>query len=228
MSTNHHDSQWPRYEVFKQDRPGRPHQNVGSVHAPDAELALQNARDVFARRPSCHSLWVVPAEVIEEWGSGGAEEQRGGGDWETKRLEIERLEIERLRPETQSEGLETEETNGRSAVAGQRSYALFAKQSQRQGMTYVDYIGDVDAHSASDALQQAETVYPDVPAIVWWVCPMDAIMKSQEEDVKSMFNPANDKRFRMPNEYRTVVKMHQIKRSEQTHMDGTHYDESQS
>lgn len=56
--------QWPRYEVFKQDRPDGPFRNVGSVHAPDAELALMNARDVFARRPACTGLWVVPDEAI--------------------------------------------------------------------------------------------------------------------------------------------------------------------
>lgn len=58
------DTQWPRYEVFKQDRLGKPHEAVGSVHAPDAEMALLNARNVFVRRPSAVSLWVVPAEAI--------------------------------------------------------------------------------------------------------------------------------------------------------------------
>ena len=58
------DSQWPRYEVFVKERVDRPHQNAGSVHAPDAEMALLNARDIFVRRPSCLSLWVVAAEFI--------------------------------------------------------------------------------------------------------------------------------------------------------------------
>ncbi len=58
------DTQWPRYEVFKQDAPGQPHKAVGSVHAPDAEMALLNARDVFARRPSAVSMWVAPASAI--------------------------------------------------------------------------------------------------------------------------------------------------------------------
>jgi len=58
------DTEWPLFEVFEQERPGQPHRNVGSVHAPDAELALQNARDVFVRRPDCASLWVVPAGAI--------------------------------------------------------------------------------------------------------------------------------------------------------------------
>lgn len=62
--TSPEDTQWPRFEVFLQDREGSPHQDVGSVHAPDIDLALMNARDVFVRRPRCTSLWVVPAEAI--------------------------------------------------------------------------------------------------------------------------------------------------------------------
>jgi ring-1,2-phenylacetyl-CoA epoxidase subunit PaaB len=70
------DTQWPRFQVFKQDRPDLPFENVGSVHAPDAEMALQNARDVFVRRPECAGLWVVPAELI--LASSGGEEVEGG------------------------------------------------------------------------------------------------------------------------------------------------------
>jgi ring-1,2-phenylacetyl-CoA epoxidase subunit PaaB len=58
------DTQWPRYEVFHQEAPARPHRHAGSVHAPDAEIALLNGRDVFVRRPECSSLWVAPASAI--------------------------------------------------------------------------------------------------------------------------------------------------------------------
>lgn len=58
------DTQLPRWEVFKQDTPGRPHQAVGSVHAGDAQHALFTARTVFARRPQAVSLWVTPEESI--------------------------------------------------------------------------------------------------------------------------------------------------------------------
>jgi ring-1,2-phenylacetyl-CoA epoxidase subunit PaaB len=58
------DTQWPRWEVFKQDSPKKPHQAVGSVHAADPEHALLSARNVFARRPSAVSLWVARAEAI--------------------------------------------------------------------------------------------------------------------------------------------------------------------
>lgn len=58
------DTQWPRFIVFQQEKPGKPHAYAGSVHAPDPEVALMNARDVFVRRPACVSLWVVPASAI--------------------------------------------------------------------------------------------------------------------------------------------------------------------
>jgi ring-1,2-phenylacetyl-CoA epoxidase subunit PaaB len=58
------DTQWPVYEVFHQSKTGEPHVHVGSVHAPDAKMALMLARDQFARRQSCVSLWVVPTEQI--------------------------------------------------------------------------------------------------------------------------------------------------------------------
>lgn len=53
------DTQWESYEVFHQAKRGDPHEHVGAVHAPDAQVALQFARDQFARRLRCVSLWVV-------------------------------------------------------------------------------------------------------------------------------------------------------------------------
>lgn len=58
------DTQWPRFMVFQQEEPGKPLVHNGSVHAPDIEMALLNARDVFARRPEAVTMWVVPADLI--------------------------------------------------------------------------------------------------------------------------------------------------------------------
>lgn len=55
----HPDTQWPRWEVFKQDSEKRPYQAVGSVHAGDPDHALVTARNVFVRRPAAVSLWAV-------------------------------------------------------------------------------------------------------------------------------------------------------------------------
>lgn len=55
---------WPLWEVFVRSRAGLSHQHVGSLHAVDAQMALDNARDVYTRRGEGASLWVVPATAI--------------------------------------------------------------------------------------------------------------------------------------------------------------------
>lgn len=55
---------WPLWEVFVRARRGLSHSHVGSLHAPDATLALHNARDLYTRRQEGVSIWVVPASAI--------------------------------------------------------------------------------------------------------------------------------------------------------------------
>ncbi|NNM93865.1 MAG: 1,2-phenylacetyl-CoA epoxidase subunit B [Bacteroidia bacterium] len=64
MTTQGKDNQWLLWEVFVQSKSGQPHKHVGSVHAPDAEMALLNARDTYTRRNEGTSVWVVPAQSI--------------------------------------------------------------------------------------------------------------------------------------------------------------------
>jgi ring-1,2-phenylacetyl-CoA epoxidase subunit PaaB len=52
------------WEVFVRARNGLHHAHVGSIHAADAEMALENARDVYTRRGEAASLWVVPSTAI--------------------------------------------------------------------------------------------------------------------------------------------------------------------
>ncbi|MBN8872966.1 MAG: 1,2-phenylacetyl-CoA epoxidase subunit B [Rhodospirillales bacterium] len=54
----------PLWEVFLRARNGLAHKHVGSVHAVDATLALQAARDVYTRRGEGLSIWVVPSAAI--------------------------------------------------------------------------------------------------------------------------------------------------------------------
>jgi ring-1,2-phenylacetyl-CoA epoxidase subunit PaaB len=56
---------WPLYEVFIRSRSGLEHKHVGSVHAADARMAIEHARDVYTRRQEGVSLWVVrSADII--------------------------------------------------------------------------------------------------------------------------------------------------------------------
>lgn len=54
----------PLWEVFIRSRNGLNHKHVGSLHAADAEMALQSARDVYTRREEGNSIWVVPSNAI--------------------------------------------------------------------------------------------------------------------------------------------------------------------
>ncbi len=55
---------WQLWEVFVRARRGISHVHIGSLHAPDVETALQNARDVYTRRGEGVSVWVVPSSEI--------------------------------------------------------------------------------------------------------------------------------------------------------------------
>ena len=57
-------AQWPLWEVFIRASGGLSHRHAGSVHAPDAAMALKHARDTYTRRMEGISLWVVPSSAI--------------------------------------------------------------------------------------------------------------------------------------------------------------------
>jgi ring-1,2-phenylacetyl-CoA epoxidase subunit PaaB len=52
------------WEVFIRSRNGLAHRHAGSLHAPDAAMALSAARDLFTRRGEGNSIWVVPSAAI--------------------------------------------------------------------------------------------------------------------------------------------------------------------
>ena len=54
----------PLWEVFIRPRNGLHHKHAGSIHAADAEMALQAARDVYTRREEGNSIWVVQSKDV--------------------------------------------------------------------------------------------------------------------------------------------------------------------
>jgi ring-1,2-phenylacetyl-CoA epoxidase subunit PaaB len=55
---------WPLWEVFIRSKRGLHHKHSGSLHAADAEMAIENARDVYTRRNEGVSIWVVKSTDI--------------------------------------------------------------------------------------------------------------------------------------------------------------------
>ena len=56
--------EWPLWEVFIRGQHGLSHRHVGSLHAPDAGVAMNNARDVYTRRNEGVSIWVVRSDEV--------------------------------------------------------------------------------------------------------------------------------------------------------------------
>lgn len=56
--------EWPLWEIFIRSKTGLDHKHVGSLHAADAEMAINNARDVYTRRLEGVSIWVVQSQYI--------------------------------------------------------------------------------------------------------------------------------------------------------------------
>lgn len=56
--------EWPLWEVFVRAKHGLSHKHAGSVHAADARMAIEAARDTYTRRMEGVSLWVVRSADI--------------------------------------------------------------------------------------------------------------------------------------------------------------------
>lgn len=64
---------WPLWEVFIRSSRGLDHKHAGSLHAADATMAIENARDVYTRRQEGISIWVVESKDIHASDPGDAE-----------------------------------------------------------------------------------------------------------------------------------------------------------
>ncbi|WP_027891655.1 phenylacetic acid degradation protein [Calidithermus chliarophilus] len=168
------DTQWPRWEVFKQDTPAKPHQAVGSVHAADPFHALLTARNVFARRPQAVSMWVAPASAIFSV--------------------------------TQEELAEGQEPKPPAPDPRPSTFYVFRKTSHKRSMTFVDYVGELEAASPQQALELARQRFTDAEALAWWVVPASSVTKSENspETVESWFAPAKDKTYKQQSYYGVV------------------------
>jgi ring-1,2-phenylacetyl-CoA epoxidase subunit PaaB len=64
ITQNKNENNWPLWEVFIRSKQGLDHKHAGSLHAADAQMAIENARDVYTRRNEGISIWVVESKYI--------------------------------------------------------------------------------------------------------------------------------------------------------------------
>lgn len=62
--TKQDSANWPLWEVFIRSKQGLDHKHAGSLHATDAQMAIENARDVYTRRQEGISIWVVESKYV--------------------------------------------------------------------------------------------------------------------------------------------------------------------
>jgi ring-1,2-phenylacetyl-CoA epoxidase subunit PaaB len=63
-SSQSNKQEWPLWEIFIRSKQGLDHKHVGSLHAADAGMAIENARDVYTRRMEGVSIWAVESKHI--------------------------------------------------------------------------------------------------------------------------------------------------------------------
>ena len=54
------------FEVFRQERRGKPFEHAGSIEAPDAGFAEAWAREQYGRRGESEALWLVARDDVHE------------------------------------------------------------------------------------------------------------------------------------------------------------------
>lgn len=64
ITSSNAKTDWPLWEVFVRSKQGLDHKHVGSLHAADAQMAIENARDVYTRRMEGISIWVVESKYV--------------------------------------------------------------------------------------------------------------------------------------------------------------------
>ncbi len=55
---------WPLWEIFIRSKAGLDHKHAGSLHAADAKMAIEMARDVYTRRQEGISIWAVESSNL--------------------------------------------------------------------------------------------------------------------------------------------------------------------
>ena len=65
---------WPLWEIFIRSKHALAHRHVGSLHAADAKMAIENARDTYTRRGEGVSIWAIASTDIVASTPGDKEE----------------------------------------------------------------------------------------------------------------------------------------------------------
>src|SRR5580692_8917109 len=145
------DTQWPVYQVFERPAIGRPMRAAGSVHAADAEMALQNAWAVYGRRPTAVALWVVPRSLVLM----RSREELSGGGFGT---------------------LSPSDGRGQGEGPSEQTYCVFRRSAAK--ITYEE-ANTILAATAEQALDRAVAQFNGEDWQACWVFPAASVTSSE-------------------------------------------------
>ncbi len=194
------DSQGPVWQVFEKPGHGHPVRAAGSVHAADAETALQNAWAVYGRRPTAVALWVVPRSLVLTTSTQdpAANDTLSHSDG-------------RGQPATSS----VESGEGSSVLSGSKhngstqTYCVF-----RRSGTKINYEEEpsIVAASAEQALARAVAQLNGEECHAVWVFPAAAIVSSESPTAECSFAPQPHKWFRDHKSFPTGALLREIEK----------------
>lgn len=98
-------------------------------------------------------------------------------------------------------------TVSHSNAGSPEPYAIFRKATNRRSMTFMDYLGEIEANSPVEALVLAMGQYNDKEGLAWWVIPVARIVSTEDDMAEAWFDPAKTKTYKQQSQYGFVSKM---------------------
>ncbi len=166
---------WPLWEVFIRSKLS--HIHVGSLHATDADMALENARDVYTRRMEGVSIWVIPSIEIDAFDMSGG-------------IENPTSEVIHAHPTFEEEQPISKASNNEDWV----QWEVFFRT--KKGLSH-KHVGSIQSATAQGTLEKALAIYQDTLKVTnIWAVQSNHITASNPTDKEAFYDPAEDKHFR--------------------------------
>ena len=170
--------EWPLWEVFIRSKQGLNHKHVGSLHAVNFDMAIENARDVYTRRMEGVSIWVIESNQLHT-----SEPNDQVALSESDNHKIYKHPTFYNLPEELNHNM----------------WEVFVQS--KQGLNY-KHVGSLIALDVEMAIETAREGYTrKMEGVSIWVVQSNQIHANEPDEQDALFEPAHDKTYRHPTFY---------------------------